>query len=98
VLPLQHSQNNLKLPIDNVILLCYNATVSKSNAAHTDGPKERKDGKQKEMTIYTDKAKANEALVKITAQQAKNNLFVNVSVKPYNGKKYPAGTVAIKIG
>lgn len=78
--------------------MVYYCIVSKSNAAQTDGPKERKDGKQKKMTIYTDKAKANETLAKITAQQAQKNLFVNVSVKPYNGKKYPAGTVAIKIG
>lgn len=50
------------------------------------------------MTIYTSQDKVKQILAQIIAQQTRNNLFVNVTVKSYKGKKYPAGTVAIKIG
>ena len=51
------------------------------------------------MTIYTNRDQVKQTLAQITAQQTRNNLFVNVSVKPYRGKKHDqAKTVSIKIG
>lgn len=49
--------------------------------------------------LYIDKTETEKVLKEITALQARKNCFVNVSVKPYTGKKFDRkNTVAIAIG
>lgn len=49
--------------------------------------------------IYVNKSKAGEVIAKITQQQSRRNLFVNVAVQPYKGKRYnSATTVVIVVG
>lgn len=50
------------------------------------------------MTIYISPEKLRQTLTEITRKQMEKNVFVNVTVKPYRGKKYPAGTLSVKIG
>lgn len=48
---------------------------------------------------YIEKSKMNNFLKEITAAQQKANIFSNVSVKPYRGKKYdPRNTVVVVVG
>ena len=48
---------------------------------------------------YIDKSKMDNFLKEITAAQHKANIFSNVSVKPYRGKKYdPRNTVVVVVG
>ena len=48
--------------------------------------------------IYVDKSKVNETIAAINKEQAKRSLYINVTVKPYHGKKYdPQNTVVIII-
>lgn len=48
---------------------------------------------------YIDKKDTNKVLEEITKAQVKANCFVNVSVKPYNGKKYnKENTVVVTVG
>lgn len=48
--------------------------------------------------LYVNEKEVNDILTKITKDQIKRNLFVNVSVKEYRGKKYPENTKVIVIG
>ena len=41
------------------------------------------------------KTNINDLLRAITAEQTKRNVFVNITRKPYTGKKYDADTVII---
>ena len=48
---------------------------------------------------YIEKSKMDNFLKEITAAQQKANIFSNVCVKPYRGKKYdPQNTVVIVVG
>ena len=48
---------------------------------------------------YIEKSKRYNCLKEITATQQKTNIFANVSVKPYRGKKYdPRNTVVVVVG
>lgn len=48
---------------------------------------------------YINKEDTSRVLQAITQAQVKNNCFVNVSVKPYKGKKYDKeNTVVITVG
>ena len=48
---------------------------------------------------YIEKSKMDNFLKEITAAQQKTNIFANVSVKPYRGKKYdPRNTVVVVVG
>lgn len=48
---------------------------------------------------YINKKDIDKTLQKITEAQTKSRVFVNVSVKPYHGKKYDReNTVVITIG
>ena len=48
---------------------------------------------------YIEKSKMDNFLKEITEAQQKANIFSNVSVKPYRGKKYdPRNTVVIVVG
>ena len=48
---------------------------------------------------YIEKSKMDNFLKEITAAQQKANIFSNVSVKPYRGKKYdPQNTVVVVVG
>lgn len=48
---------------------------------------------------YIEKSKIDNFLKEITEAQQKANIFSNVSVKPYRGKKYdPEDTVVVVVG
>ncbi len=48
---------------------------------------------------YVNKAEAENLIDRINQQQHKQNRFINISVKPYHGKKYdPTNTVVIVVG
>lgn len=49
-------------------------------------------------TIYCAAEHAQENVSILRREQARKNCFVNIAVKPYHGKKYPAGTVRIVVG
>lgn len=48
---------------------------------------------------YINKADTEKVIERITAAQRKTNIFCNVAVKPYRGKKHnPANTVVVVVG
>lgn len=49
-------------------------------------------------TIYCHKTDLNNVLASISKAQTRSKRFINVSVKPYKGKKYTQDYLTIKIG
>lgn len=48
---------------------------------------------------YATKSEANQIVDRLNRQQSKSGIFVNISIKPYHGKKYdPQNTVVIAVG
>ena len=50
------------------------------------------------MRLYVKGSEVNKVLEKVTRDQMKRNVFCNVSVKEYKGKKFQAETVVVKVG
>lgn len=48
--------------------------------------------------LYVNEKDVNRVLDKISKDQTRKNLFVNVSVKDYKGKKLPKDTKVVVIG
>lgn len=48
---------------------------------------------------YVEKSSVQNVIERITAAQQKANIFCNVAVKPYKGKKHdPVNTVVVVVG
>lgn len=48
---------------------------------------------------YVDKSTADQFVNRISQQQSKSGVFVNIAIKPYHGKKHdPQNTVVIVVG
>lgn len=48
---------------------------------------------------YVEKSSVQNVIERITAAQQKTNIFCNVAVKPYRGKKHdPANIVVVVVG
>ena len=61
--------------------------------------RENMEGVKNMKRYYIEKSKMDNFLKEITAAQQKTNIFSNVSVKPYRGKKYdPRNTVVVVVG
>ena len=60
--------------------------------------RENMEGVKYMKRYYIEKSKMDNFLKEITAAQHKANIFSNVSVKPYRGKKYdPQNTVIVVV-
>lgn len=48
---------------------------------------------------YVDIAKADQFVKRINKRQCKNKVFVNIAIRPYQGKKYSSkSTVVVVVG
>ena len=49
--------------------------------------------------MYVEKSETRKVIEEISREQAKVNIFINIAIKPYTGKKYnPASTDVIVLG